>query len=196
MFPLQQTDSSSVEKFLELEDSLQLYRKCIYGNNKCVFVFLNGEYDNKLRRTNLDFKKSLNVINEIPKNEMINRSYAHFYYVNATCHKEFNMPFKINKNNMPAVVVFDPVKKSYAKIDRRNLADFELKTLEEFLQNAIYKHSLYIPIDNLKDIFQDKYCQEIKHKLEEIDYERLARIAKGLEDDEEEEENVIEKDEL
>jgi hypothetical protein len=175
------------KKFQNLDEAIMFYRKCFYDNNPCVLAMLNGEYDKGVKRINLEFKKHLHTIKDLPQNKKYAELYGNFFYVNATCYNELTEAFKISKSKLPSIVIYNSARSAFAKMTYDS--EFSLENIQDFLREALEKDHLFRQVE--KEIpFKNKYCQGIMTSYEEIDHEKKDKINMGLEDDDEEEENI------
>jgi hypothetical protein len=186
---------SNIKKFNELEDSSTFYRRCIFSSNFCVIAFLNGDYDKEIKRVNLEYKKYLKVLDSVTEDNKYRNLNVDLFYVNATCHDELSAGFKVRLSQMPSVVVYDPYNKLFAKIQGEE--EFKKFSIENFLSGAFEKKIPFRQIDINEVIFKDTYCQEKSKTSKEVDYDKLDRVKRGLEDpdEDEEEENTVENSE-
>jgi hypothetical protein len=177
---------ANLKKFNEMEDSSAFYRRCIYSSNFCVLAFLNGDYDRQINRVNLEYRKYLKILDSVTEDNKYRNLNVDLFYVNATCHDELSAGFKVRLSQMPSIVVYDPYNKLFAKIQGED--EFEKFKIENFLSGAFDKKIPFRQIEINEVTFKDTNCQ-LKTKLsKDIDYEKLSRVNRGLEDPDEDEE--------
>ena len=155
------------------------YRNCMYGKGLCAVVFLNGEYDKTVRRTNLNYSKMLRMIKDIPS-DVDKFPYGdkidHYFYVNATCHDELVEYFKVRTGFLPTAVVYDS---KFKLLNRMSMGEeFNLEKLGEFLDSTGDGKGLNRPLEPNRDIFKSKECAKImiKHNvnLKFLDHEKIT----------------------
>jgi len=179
-------------KFEILEDSNTFYRKCLYSNKFSAIVFLNGEYDEEIKRTNLNYEKNLNILEEL--SEEIKFENLNLFYVNATCHEDFTHKFRIGLDKLPSAVVYD----SYHKMFSTMSEEFNKENLKNLIADSFDRKIFFRLFDDPKMNFTQVFetnCANKKIKAKFIDFEKLDRIKSGQEDEDiEEEDNYVRKD--
>ncbi len=182
---------SSQKAFQPLEDSSEFLINCVYYPGNCLIAFLNGEYDSEIKRVNLDHKSNLNLLRNTQEDLGNNFPQMKMFYVNATCHGDFSASFEISLKKMPNMVLYQGQFKSYFKMND----EFTKENIESFVKGSFEGKRLFKKIEAEEILFANENCSTKKDKLKEVDYEKIQRIRKGLEDEEvEEEENAMKKD--
>lgn len=108
-------------------------------------------------------------------------AFSQFYFVNATCHSELANSFKVGKKNLPTIVYYNTQYQLYIKFDRKFVKENVYEFLDIMLSSKLAGNKV-----EPKDVkFDFKNCDKVLKVAESIDFDRLERIKLGLEDEDE-----------
>ncbi len=142
---------------------------------------MNGELLPESKTPNLKFKRHLAWMNEVIQSADY-AEFSQFYFVNATCHSELANSFKIGKKNLPALVYYNSQYQLYTKFDQK-IKKFTKDNVYEFLDKMLISKLPGIKTEPKDVKFEFRNCKKVLKVAESIDFERLERIKLGLEDE-------------